>query len=122
MSDRTSRERLRRKGERGFHGHPLGTIAFYGPNDLRATKVAVGIIRRDGEHVGAMEKWFSDVSDVRDDESIGEEVLAFLHQHAVRTVVVGAVILGCPHEEGIDYPKGEACPKCPYWAGRERPI
>jgi hypothetical protein len=31
-------------------------------------------------------------------------------------------MLGCPHEEGIDYPEGEACPECPYWAGRDRPI
>lgn len=23
-------------------------------------------------------------------------------------------------EEGIDYPDGEACPQCPYWAGRDR--
>ncbi len=29
-------------------------------------------------------------------------------------------ILGCPHEEGIDYAVGEACPQCPHWAGRDR--
>ena len=122
MPDRTSRERLRRKGKRGFQGYPLGTVAFYGPDDLRATKVAVGIVRREGEQVREMEKWFSDISDVRDDDLIGNQVLAFLQKHTVRTVVVGAVILGCPHEEGIDYPEGAVCPKCPYWAGRERPI
>jgi len=27
---------------------------------------------------------------------------------------------GLPHEEGIDYPDGSSCPKCPYWAGRDR--
>ena len=27
---------------------------------------------------------------------------------------------GCQHEEGIDYPEGELCPDCPFWAGRER--
>lgn len=31
-------------------------------------------------------------------------------------------MMGCPQEEGIDYPMGEACPQCPFWAGRERPI
>jgi hypothetical protein len=25
-----------------------------------------------------------------------------------------------PHEERIDYPEGEACPQCPFWAGRDR--
>jgi hypothetical protein len=29
-------------------------------------------------------------------------------------------IIGCPHEEGIDYPEGKSCPQCPYWAGRDR--
>ena len=122
MTDRTSRERIQRKADRGFQGFPLGTLAFYGPDNERATKVVVGIVHREGEHVHELEKWFSDLSDVRGDELIGAQVLAFLQKHAVRTVVVGPGILGCPHEEGIDYPDGLACPKCPYWAGRERPI
>jgi hypothetical protein len=29
-------------------------------------------------------------------------------------------IIGCPHEEGIDYPDGQKCPQCPYWASRDR--
>lgn len=29
-------------------------------------------------------------------------------------------IMGCPHEEGIDYPSGQSCPECAYWIGRER--
>jgi hypothetical protein len=29
-------------------------------------------------------------------------------------------IFGCPHEEGIDYPEGEKCPYCPYWATHDR--
>lgn len=29
-------------------------------------------------------------------------------------------ILGCPHEEGIDYPEGGSCPQCPFWSGRDR--
>ena len=122
MSDRTPLQRLHRKAERGFQGHPLGTVAFYGPDNQRATKVVVGIVHREGQDVREMEKWFSPGADVRFDDTIGHEVLAFLQKHAVRTVVVGPGILGCPHEEGIDYPEGEACPQCPYWAGRERPI
>ena len=122
MADRTPRERLRRKADRGFQGYPLGTVAFYGPDNLRATKVAVGIVHREGEDVREMEKWISEVSDVREHDMIGQQVLAFLQDQAVRTVVIGPGILGCPHEEGIDYPDGAVCPRCPYWAGRERPI
>jgi len=29
-------------------------------------------------------------------------------------------IIGCPHEEGIDYPLGRTCPRCPFWAGIDR--
>lgn len=122
MTNRSSRDRLLRKSERGFQGYPLGTVAFYGPDNVRATKVAVGIVHKEGAEPLAMEKWLSSVTDVREDEDIGGQVLAFLQRYHVRTVVVGPGILGCPHEEGIDYPVGEACPRCPYWAGRERPI
>ena len=31
-------------------------------------------------------------------------------------------IYGCPHEEGQDYPLGEVCPACPFWAHRRRPL
>ena len=122
MADRPPRERLERKAERGFQGYPIGTVAFYGPDNRRASKVAVGISHNDRGTVREMEKWVSDVADVRDDPEIGAQVLSFLQHHHVRSVVIGPGILGCPHEEGIDYPIGGVCPQCPYWAGRERPI
>lgn len=52
--------------------------------------------------------------------SVGERVLAFLKDHAAKSVIVADGIIGCPHEEGIDYPEGKSCPQCPYWAGRDR--
>ena len=122
MSDRTPRERLERKAERGFQGYPVGTVAYYGPDNRRATKVAVGISRGARTSVHEMQKWFSEISDVRDDPEIGAQILAFLERHQVRSIALGPGILGCPHEEGIDYPVDDVCPACPYWAGRERPI
>jgi hypothetical protein len=38
----------------------------------------------------------------------------------VKSMVMTDGIIGCPHEDGIDYPEGTSCPKCPYWAGRNR--
>jgi hypothetical protein len=35
---------LEKRSRRAFRGYPLATAAFYGPNDQRATKVAVGIV------------------------------------------------------------------------------
>jgi hypothetical protein len=37
-----------------------------------------------------------------------------------KTVVMADRIIGCPHEEGVDYPDGEKCPSCPFWATRDR--
>jgi len=38
--------------------------------------------------VREMEKWISHVSDVRDDETIGGQILNFLQQSAVRSVAM----------------------------------
>jgi hypothetical protein len=27
--------------------------------------------------------------------------------------------MGCPHEEGKDFPVGGDCPFCPYWKGKQ---
>ena len=35
---------LEKKARRGFHWYPVGTVAFYGPDNTRATKVAVGVV------------------------------------------------------------------------------
>jgi len=46
--------------------------------------------------------------------------MQYLGAHGVRSVVMADRILGCPHEEGTDYPEGEVCPHCPFWANRDR--
>ena len=58
--------------------------------------------------------------DVRRDFKIQHEMLEFINQHKVKSVVMADGIIGCPHEEGIDYSRGEKCPKCPFWWGRDR--
>jgi hypothetical protein len=104
---------------RGRADYPIGTIAFYGPTNRHASKVAVGIVRGP-EGVEELERWFQRKLDVRVDAEIGKEVEAFLRGHGVRRVVVAKGIIGCPHEEGVDYPDGEECPRCPFWRGKDR--
>lgn len=111
---------LRKKAKRGHRGYPVATVAFYGPTDERATKVAVGIIHDEGEEPAALERWFVEKEDIRRDQSVEQKILTFLETHGVRSVAMSDGILGCPHEEGIDYPEGSSCPACPYWAGRDR--
>lgn len=67
-----------------------------------------------------MQKWYSESSDVRNEDSIMESISSFLRTHAVKSVVAVDRIIGCPHEEGIDYAEGGKCPACPFWANRDR--
>ena len=110
---------LTKRSNRGFRGYPAATVAFYGPDDRRASKVAVGVVLTEGAEPAELERWFSE-SDVRDDADITAAIMTFLERHGVKSVVAVDRIIGCPHEEGIDYPEGQKCPSCPYWATRDR--
>ena len=41
-----ARKRLRKRAKRGLHGYPVATVALYGPDDTRATKLTDGIVPR----------------------------------------------------------------------------
>jgi hypothetical protein len=116
------RKWLDKKSKLGFRGYPLGTIAFYGPDDQRASKVAAAVIVAEDTEPVALQRWFAESGDVRNDAAIFKEIAVFLRSHEVHSVLLTKNMMGCPHEEGIDYPEGEVCPDCPFWAGRERPF
>ena len=67
-----------------------------------------------------LERWFSEETDVRSDVAIAEQIGEFIERHGAKSVALADRIIGCPHEEGIDYPDGTACPQCPFWANRDR--
>lgn len=110
---------LRRKAKLGEQGFPRATLAFYGPDDRKATKAVLGIFLREGDE-GTIHRYFSEDQDVRFKIEIQEQILARVKEHGVRSLIMMEEVFGCPHEEGIDYPKGEACPRCPFWKGRDR--
>ena len=117
---RCTKSPLEKRARRGFRGYPVATLAFYGPNDQRASKVAVGIVPAEDAEPEALERWSAEDADVRRDSAIGEEILIFIRQHGAKSVVMPDRIIGCPHEEGTDYPEGQVCPQCPFWAHRDR--
>jgi hypothetical protein len=117
---RSSRFYLEKKAKRGFRGYPIATIAFYGPTAELASKVVVAIFRAEGAEPEVLERFFSESGDVRFDEGVSERVLAVIDSHGVRSVGMTDEIIGCPHEEGIDYPEGKSCPQCSFWANRDR--
>jgi hypothetical protein len=82
--------------------------------------VAVGIFRREGDPASELRRWFSESSDVRWDPEINQEIFEFIAANEVKTVALNPELMGCPHEEAIDYPEGEHCPHCPFWSGRDR--
>jgi hypothetical protein len=110
---------LRKKAKLGEQGFPLATLAFYGPDDKKATKAVLGIVLREGDE-STIHRYFSEDKDARFKIDIQETILARLKEHEVRSLIMVEKIFGCPHEEGIDYPEGEACPHCPFWKGRDR--
>ena len=101
-------------------GYPAGTIAYYGPDNTFASKVVVGIVISENDDATELRKWFAETTDVRLDQAINEQILEFLEERNVKRVAMADRIISCPHEEGIDYPNGESCPQCPYWANRDR--
>ena len=107
---------------KGFRGYPVATVALYGPTAQRASKVAVAIFLKESHDPDFLQRWFApnESADVRFDPDIDSEMVAFLRKHEVRSVVMTSSIIGCPHEEGIDYPEGQKCPQCPFWANRDR--
>lgn len=47
---------LKKKAKAGFRSYPVGTVAFYGPDDRRASKVAVGIISKSDSEPAALRR------------------------------------------------------------------
>ena len=112
-------KRLRKKARKRLQGWPIATVAFFGPNLHQATKAAVGIVPSENAEVGELRTWIVDRGDIRADPSIARGILEFIEEHWVRSVAITDGIIGCPHQQGIDY-DGEWCPVCEFWHGRDR--
>ena len=65
-------------------------------------------------------KWVSGSTDAGRRRRSGSQIQAFLREHRVEKVIATDHIIGCPHEEGADYPIGAKYPFCPFWRDRNR--
>jgi hypothetical protein len=102
------------------HKYPLGTIAIYGPDNKLATKLVVAVFKQPGDKADDLHRWLTNSGDVRTDPTVAAEVVDFLKGHGVKHTVTSDRIMGCPHEEGVDYPLGTTCPQCPFWKDIDR--
>lgn len=108
------------KAKSNRHGkYPIGTVAFYGPDNKVTTKIAAAVILKDSLDMEPdfLERWVA--TDVTTSPKVLGEIKAFFAKHGVKSVVVTDGNLGCPHEEGIDFKMGHDCPICHYWAGKQ---
>ena len=88
-------------------------------NDERATKAVLGIYLREGEE-STLYRYFGEDKDIGFGLGVRQSVLAQIKKFEVRSLIMMEAVFGCPHEEAIDYPEGEACPQCPFWKGQGR--
>ena len=92
--------------------YPIGTIAYYGPDDQTVTKIIVAVLP-DEKTNPIIKKWFGE--SVSQNPETATAIGKFFQEQQVHKVVMTEGIIGCPHEEGIDYPVGESCTECQYW-------
>ena len=96
--------------------YPVGTVALYGPDDATTTKVTAAVIKHEGAEP-VLKRWVG--TGVATDPKVRREVQRFFDRYGVRAVAASEGNLGCPHEEGEDFPAGGDCPFCPFWAGKQ---
>jgi hypothetical protein len=70
-------KRLEKRAKKGARGYPVGTLAFYGPDDRRASKMVAAIVEREGAEPSWMQKWHSEAGDVRREPVMLGDALAF---------------------------------------------
>jgi hypothetical protein len=65
--------------------------------------------------VKELRDWKVDRGDIRADPGIAQEILEFIEQRRVLSVAMTDSLIGCPHQQGIEY-EGEWCPACEFLA------
>ena len=92
--------------------YPLATITYHGSSPSIASKIIVGILVGQ-DQIPIVKEWSGE--DISEDVKAAREISKFIKDHNVSRVITSEWVLSCPHDEGVDYPQGEACPNCPEW-------
>ena len=109
--------RRQRRGRKLPPRFPVASVIQYGPDADTVTKIVVGVIPSPDAEPVALRRWVG--TKVKTDPKVANRIDEFIRSHGVRTRISAPVVMGCPHEEGEDFPVGEDCPFCPYWKGKQ---
>ena len=115
--ERKKREQARRKSHIE-KGPPWVTIAQYGPDDKTVTKVAAAVMHERDKKARKLKRWVG--TDITQSPKFRKELLEFIIKSRPQKIILTRGVIGCIHESGKDYPKGQACPFCPFWKNRDR--
>lgn len=96
--------------------YPTGTIALYGPDDKTTTKIAAAVIVSENAEP-VLERSMG--TDMTTNPKVQQKLQEFFRRYGVESVAMSQGNMGCPHEEGEDFPMGEVCPFCPFWRGKQ---
>lgn len=94
----------------------MGTVTYFGPDDKLTTKIVAAVIRSEGAEP-ILERWVG--SNVMSNPKVRRKIREFFDHHFVKAVMATDRNIGCPHEEGPDFPVGQDCPFCTFWAGKQ---
>lgn len=109
-------EEYESESDSGEPEYPIGTVALYGPDDRTTTKIVAAVIAGpDSEPL--LERFVG--SDVAENPKCQQAIADFFDRLGVKSVAASEGNIGCPHEEGEDFPAGGDCPFCPFWKGKQ---
>ena len=92
--------------------YPIGTLMYFGPDNATITKIVAVVIPAKGSSPIA-KSWSN--PQVSSDPKVAAEIGQFYLENKVADVVMTDGVVGCPHDEGIDFPVGGHCSQCKYW-------
>lgn len=92
--------------------YPLGTLAYYGPDDQSCSKIIASVVNAPNAKPQFRE--WSEL-DVCEDPQVAAEIGDFFRSNGVQDVIMTDGVVGCPHEEGVDYALDESCLECTFW-------
>lgn len=75
------------------------------------------IVGGEDQEPSVIKKWLGD--NVAKDPKVKRTIKSFLKKFKVKTTIITASPIGCPHEEGVDFPDGGDCPECSFWKGKQ---